>query len=161
MVAAADCVHVVQVLTDKGITIKNIPTKRDGLAFSQDVVIHGVTNHTLYVANDNNFATTLTVSVRGVAVKVDNPKQFFVCAFDDMDLPGFVPQKIGAFSPEERKYKATFSPRRGHRPPPPAAAACSQRWRLPSTPRRPAKAARSKAWRGNARPGHAAQDRVR
>src|SRR5919109_2828998 len=33
--------------------------------------------------------------------------------------------------PEERKYQATFSPRRCHRPPPPAAAACSQRWRLP------------------------------
>ena len=31
----------------------------------------------------------------------------------------------------ERKYKATFSPRRCHRPPPPATAACSQRWRLP------------------------------
>src|SRR5262245_8006306 len=31
---------------------------------------------------------------------------------------------------EERKYKATFSPRRCHRPPPPAAAACAQRWRL-------------------------------
>lgn len=32
---------------------------------------------------------------------------------------------------EDRKYKATFSPHRGHRPPPPAAAACAQRWRLP------------------------------
>ena len=32
---------------------------------------------------------------------------------------------------EDRKYKATFSPRRCHRPPPPAAATCAQRGRLP------------------------------
>src|SRR5262245_27260045 len=131
MVAAADCVHVVQMLTDKGINIKNIPAKLDGLAFGQDVVIHGVTQHTLYVPKEHNFAMTLTVTVRGVAVKVDNPKQFFVCAFDDTGLPGFVPQKIGAFSPEERKYTATFSPRRCRHLPPPATGACSQRWRLP------------------------------
>jgi len=30
----------------------------------------------------------------------------------------------------DRKYKATLSPRRCHRPPPPAAAAGAQRWRL-------------------------------
>jgi len=34
-----------------------------------------------------------------VAATVDNPNQIFVFAFDDADLPGFVPQQIKAFSP--------------------------------------------------------------
>ena len=29
----------------------------------------------------------------------ENPNQFFVFAFDDNDLPGFVPQRIKGFSP--------------------------------------------------------------
>ena len=47
----------------------------------------------------NDFAATTTVTVGGVAATVDNPNQFFVFAFDDEDLPGFVPQQIKAFSP--------------------------------------------------------------
>jgi hypothetical protein len=62
-------------------------------------VIQGVTKHTLYVANDNDFTATATVTVGGVAATVDNPNQLFVFAFDDTDLPGFVPQQITAFAP--------------------------------------------------------------
>jgi hypothetical protein len=88
---------VVKALTDHGLDVSHIPAKLEGLAFGQDVVIHGVTKHTLYVVNDNDF--TATVTVGGMATAVDNPNQFFVFAFDDMDLPGFVPQQITAFSP--------------------------------------------------------------
>jgi hypothetical protein len=90
---------VVKVLTDHGIDVRLIPAKLEGLAFGQDVVIHDVTKHTLYVANDNDFTATATVTVGDIAVATDNPNQFFVFAFDDTDLPGFVPQQIKAFSP--------------------------------------------------------------
>jgi hypothetical protein len=90
---------VVKALTDHGIDVRHIPAKLEGLAFGQDVVINGVTKHTLYVVNDNDFTATTTVTVGGVAGAVDNPNQFFVFAFDSSDLPSFVPQQIKAFSP--------------------------------------------------------------
>jgi hypothetical protein len=90
---------VVKALTDHGIDVRHIPAKFEGLAFGQDVVINGVTKHTLYVVNDNDFTATTTVTVGGVAATVDNPNQIFVFAFDSTDLPGFVPQQIKAFSP--------------------------------------------------------------
>jgi hypothetical protein len=90
---------VVKALTDHGLDVRHIPAKLEGLAFGQDVVIHGVTKHTLYVANDNDFTATATVTVGGMADAVDNPNQFFVFAFDSTDLPGFIPQQVTAFSP--------------------------------------------------------------
>ena len=48
--------------------------------------MNGVTKHTLYIANDNDF----TASVGGI----DNPNTFYVFAFDRDDLPGYVPQQI-------------------------------------------------------------------
>ena len=98
-VSKSEFLDIVKVLTDHGIDARHIPAKLEGLAFGQDVVINGVTKHTLYVVNDNDFAATTTVTVGGVAATVDNPNQFFVFAFDDADLPGFVPQQIKAFSP--------------------------------------------------------------
>jgi hypothetical protein len=75
-----------------------IPSKLEGLAFGQDVVIDGVTKHTLYIGNDNDFLATiadpLKLSIETSRGMVENPNQFFVFAFDDGDLPGFVPQQI-------------------------------------------------------------------
>lgn len=71
-----------------GITDAQIPSKLEGLAFGQDVVIGGVTKHTLYVANDNDFAPTDCVS--GVC----NYNNFYVFAFDATDLPGYQAQDI-------------------------------------------------------------------
>jgi hypothetical protein len=72
-----------------------IPSKLEGIAFGQDVVIDGVTKHTLYVANDNDFLATIadplklpSDTTRGT---VPNLNQFYVFAFGDEDLPGFVP----------------------------------------------------------------------
>ncbi|HET8711033.1 MAG TPA: esterase-like activity of phytase family protein, partial [Spongiibacteraceae bacterium] len=85
-------------LTAAGIDARLIPSKIEGIAFGQDVVIDGVTKHTLFVANDNDFLATIADplkspgdSSRGMA---PNPNQFYVFAFDDSDLPGYVPQKI-------------------------------------------------------------------
>ncbi|WP_374565896.1 esterase-like activity of phytase family protein [Ideonella sp.] len=76
-------------LNAAGIGDAQIPAKLEGMAFGDDVVVDGVTKHTLYVANDNDF---LAVAPGGLA----NPNQFFVFAFDDADLAGsaYEPQKF-------------------------------------------------------------------
>ena len=63
-----------------GFSDTQIPAKLEGMAFGDDVVIDGVTRHTLYIANDNDFLA----NVGGL----DNPNQVFVFAFDDNDLGG-------------------------------------------------------------------------
>jgi hypothetical protein len=89
---------VVGKLNDAGIDSHLIPSKMEGVAFGQDVVINGATKHTLYMANDDDFLATIadplklpTDPTRGL---VANPNQFFVFAFDDADLPGYVPQPV-------------------------------------------------------------------
>jgi hypothetical protein len=77
---------VVAVLGAHGITTDKIPAKIEGLAFGQDVVSGGAVKHTLYVANDNDY--------NAVFGGLDNPNAWFVFAFDDTDLPGFVPQQL-------------------------------------------------------------------
>lgn len=77
---------IVTVLNAHGIPGEKIPAKIEGLAFGQDVVVGGRLKHTLYVANDNDY----TAIVGGL----DNPNAWFVFAFDDTDLPGFVPQQL-------------------------------------------------------------------
>lgn len=77
---------IVTVLNAHGIPSEKIPAKIEGLAFGQDVVVGGRRKHTLYVANDNDY----TAVVGGL----DNPNAWFVFAFDDTDLPGFVPQQL-------------------------------------------------------------------
>ena len=89
---------IVSKLTTAGINKYFIPSKLEGVAIGQDVTINGVTKHTLYIANDNDFLATVADPLklpsdptRGI---VANPNQFYVFAFGDEDLPGFVPQKI-------------------------------------------------------------------
>ena len=77
---------VVAVLNAHGVASTKIPAKIEGLAFGQDVVMGGRTKHTLYVANDNDYNATFG--------GLDNPNAWFVFAFDDTDLPGFVPQQL-------------------------------------------------------------------
>jgi hypothetical protein len=74
---------IVTTLAAKGITDTAVPAKLEGAAFGPDVVIGGKATHTLYVANDNDFDGAAT-----------NPNTFYVFAFDDQDLPGYVPQDI-------------------------------------------------------------------
>ena len=69
-----------------------IPAKLEGIAFGEDITYtdpatkQAVTRHTLFVSNDNDFLATFEGQ--------DNPNQFFVFAFDDADLPDFVPQRL-------------------------------------------------------------------
>jgi Esterase-like activity of phytase/PEP-CTERM motif len=70
------------VLNANGFSDTQIPAKIEGLAFGQDVLLNGVVEHTLFVSNDNDFVAN-----------VAGPNQFFVFAFTDSDLPGFVQQQ--------------------------------------------------------------------
>lgn len=75
---------LVNVLTANGFTTSTIPAKIEGLAFGPDVMTNGVTTHTLWVANDNDFLQ----DYGGVAGS--NPNQIFVVGFTDKDLAGSV-----------------------------------------------------------------------
>lgn len=51
-------IDLVAALKAIGISTDNIPAKIEGIAFGDDVMVDGVINHTLYIANDNDFLTS-------------------------------------------------------------------------------------------------------
>jgi hypothetical protein len=67
-------------LNAAGIPDSQIPAKLEGMTFGDDVVVNGVTMHTLDLANDNDFLAT----VGGLS----NPNLFYVFGFTDADLGG-------------------------------------------------------------------------
>ncbi|MEC4750393.1 esterase-like activity of phytase family protein [Methylomicrobium sp. Wu6] len=86
---------IVKMLNEKyGIDVKNIPAKLEGIAFGSDVVSSGVTYHTLWIANDNDFLPT-----------VAGGNLFYVVGFTDQDLidlsvkDGLVEQKFDRRKP--------------------------------------------------------------
>jgi hypothetical protein len=79
-------VDVVSVLTAHGIAAQDIPAKLEGMAFGPDVHVGGVRQHTLWVANDNDFLATIVDTHHPAGI--DNPNQFFVFAVDPALLPG-------------------------------------------------------------------------
>ena len=82
---------IVAVLIANGMNAFDIPAKLEGIAFGQDVTIGGDVRHTLYVANDNDYSP---VVVNSHGTTTSNPNRFFVFAFSDVDLPGFIPQQF-------------------------------------------------------------------
>lgn len=83
---------IVATLNAHGIASRDIPAKLEGVSFGPDVRVGGVTRHTLFVANDNDFVGHLVDSLHPNGV--DNPNQFFVFAVDAADLPTYVPQSF-------------------------------------------------------------------
>lgn len=83
---------LVTALNAVGISAANVPAKIEALAFGPDMEINGVTKHTLYIANDNDFLPSLTDDLHpnGVA----NPNQFYVFAIDAADLPNYDAQDL-------------------------------------------------------------------
>jgi hypothetical protein len=75
-----------------GIPATQIPAKLEGLAFGEDILVNGVTQHTLYLANDNDFVPN---------VAGDN--KFFVFGFSDADLANLSLQTVSAV-PEPQTY---------------------------------------------------------
>jgi hypothetical protein len=80
-------VDVVAVLTAHGIAAQDIPAKLEGLAFGPDVHAgpRGARQHTLWIANDNDFVATVVDTHHPAGI--DNPNQFFVFAVDPSRLP--------------------------------------------------------------------------
>ena len=78
---------VVANLNAHGIGSNDIPAKLEGLAFGPDLIAKGVTKHTLYLSNDNDFIGTVTDSNHPNSI--DNANKFFVFAVDPAQLPGF------------------------------------------------------------------------
>jgi DNA-binding beta-propeller fold protein YncE len=83
---------IVTTLNAHGISSIDIPAKLEGVAFGPDVQVGGVSKHTLFVANDNDFVGHLVDSLHPNGI--DNPNQFFVFAIDAADLPTYVPQSF-------------------------------------------------------------------
>jgi hypothetical protein len=85
---------VVATLNAHGIASTEIPAKLEGVTFGPDLDVGGVMQHTLFVANDNDFLATVKGTIHPTGV--DNPNQIFVFTFSQTDLPGFVPQQLEA-----------------------------------------------------------------
>lgn len=66
-----------------GLNNADFPAKIEGVAFGDDILFNGVTEHTLWIANDNDFVTTET-------------SNFYVFGFTDFDLPGYQAQTLDA-----------------------------------------------------------------
>jgi hypothetical protein len=82
---------VVAALNAHGIASNDIPAKLEGLAFGPDLIADGVTKHTLYLSNDNDFIGTVTDSNHPNGI--DNANKFFVFAVDEAALPTFVQER--------------------------------------------------------------------
>jgi hypothetical protein len=89
---------IVSKLNAAGTDKRQIPSKIEGIAFGHDILIGGVVKHTLFVTTDNDYLPLVadplkapTDVTRGLAF---NPTQFFVFAFGDNELPGYVPQQF-------------------------------------------------------------------
>ena len=79
---------IVAVLTADGIKAEQIPAKLEGVSFGPDVTLNGVSLHTVWVANDNDF-------LQDFEGPDSNPNQYFVFGFTDADLGNskYVPQQ--------------------------------------------------------------------
>ena len=66
---------LVAALNKNGIPSDKIPSKIEGVSFGQDVVVNGKTEHTLWIANDNDFTP-----------KTSGPNVFYVFGVSDEDL---------------------------------------------------------------------------
>ncbi|HZX92527.1 MAG TPA: esterase-like activity of phytase family protein [Rudaea sp.] len=88
----APFLDIVALLNAHGFVSNDIPAKLEGIAFGPDVDVNGVTKHTLFVANDNDFVGTVTDSNHPAGI--DNPNRLFVFAVDAADLPTYEPQQL-------------------------------------------------------------------
>ena len=98
LVAKTPFLDIVSKLTAAGLDARLIPAKLEGVAVGQDVSIGGQTMHTLYVSNDNDFQASVADPLKLPADTtrgfILNPNKFFVFAFSDSELPGYIPQQI-------------------------------------------------------------------
>jgi hypothetical protein len=82
---------IVGVLTASGMSPFDSPAKLEGITFGPDVTMSGSVRHTIFVGNDNDFLATV---VNSKGTSPSNPNRWFVFAFTDSDLPGYIPQQF-------------------------------------------------------------------
>lgn len=94
-VPKTEFLDVRKTLVDAGIGFTNamVPAKIEGVAFGSDIILNGLSFHTLWVSVDNDF-------VPGVA----GPNQFFVYAVSDADLGTVFQAQAIAAVPEPETY---------------------------------------------------------
>ncbi len=79
VVGKTEFIDVAKLLeTEDGLSASQVPSKIEGYAFGQDIEVNGTLEHTLYVANDNDFLPAES-----------GENEFYVFGFSDSDLPGF------------------------------------------------------------------------
>jgi hypothetical protein len=83
--STSKAIDIFKILTDAGIPADLIPAKLEGMAFGEDIVDNGVTKHTLYLGNDNDFLNSVVTASHGT-VSYDN--KWYVFSFSDTDLTG-------------------------------------------------------------------------
>ena len=83
---------VVAALTAHGYDVRDIPAKLEGIAFGPDIEANGITRHTLYISNDNDYLGTFKDENHPEGG--DNPNRWFVFALDDSDLPTYEAQPL-------------------------------------------------------------------
>ncbi len=71
--------NVVTALGDAGVAPADVPSKIEGMTFGEDVDVNGVIEHTLWIANDNDFLPDTS-----------GPSNFYVFGFTDADLDGSI-----------------------------------------------------------------------
>lgn len=82
-VKKVEVLDLVRTLGNQGIPPDKVPAKIEGIAFGPDVTVNGAVQHTLFVANDNDFLPDTA-----------GPNQIFVFGFTDADIPGYVQQSF-------------------------------------------------------------------
>ena len=102
VVAKTLFLDIVAELSAAGFNVNDIPAKMEAIAFGADLTVNGVTKHTLYLANDNDFLPTLTDTLHPEGVA--NPNQFFVFSIDSSDMPNYVPQVIAPNPADTRDH---------------------------------------------------------
>lgn len=92
VVAKTLFLDMVAALKAVGISENDIPAKIEAIAFGPDLTVDGVSKHTLFIANDNDFLPIITDTLHPAGIA--NPNQFFVFTIDSTDLPTYQPQKL-------------------------------------------------------------------
>jgi MYXO-CTERM domain-containing protein len=85
-------------LNAAGISDGKVPSKLEGLAFGEDLLVNDMLQHTLWIANDNDFVSATS-----------GPNSFYVFAFTDADLPGFVAQRMASSVPEPASWAVALT----------------------------------------------------
>lgn len=80
-IAKSTFLNMVSLLTGAGIATNDIPSKIEGIAFGDDVMVGSTMMHTLWIANDNDFVPTTSDTI-----PLANPNQFYVVGFTSADL---------------------------------------------------------------------------